>query len=223
MFVLNCKNARLHNFIPKHGKAEDAPRGCELQIRNAAILPSAVAAVLLAESGGTEVEAALLSGPDHIQRFWGIDSIVSSAEFANRHQAKIDHLDKIRVVKVDKIRIRVEGGPQRLFWVEFSIHIEDPTGDQVDHFHEQINRDISIALTQDADLVDEMVAKAKGMAVSTIHNGELDLDAKAERDADQLQQAADGLSGSAEIPLKTKRGQRKPAAKKSPKAKKKAA
>lgn len=210
MFSVNARNARLHKFIPKHGKAEDAARSAELQFRNVTILPSAAAAVLLAEGEGVEVEKAFFDGDPPVQRFFGIDDVSVTAEFANRHVMRVDEFDEIRVALVDKIRLRFEGGPQKLVWADFSVHLEDPSAEEVDYFHDMINRDVSLGLEQSADLIDEMLAKAKGMAVKTEVNGELDLKAREQRDAEQLAQAAEGLGKTAEIPLKTKRP-RKPA------------
>lgn len=222
LFNVNAKNARLERFIPKHGKSEDAPRSAELQFRNVHVLPSAAAAVLLAEDGGKEIESSFLIGDPPTQRFFGIENVISGAEFKARHQLTIDGLDgPIRVSLIDKIRIRFEGGPQKLVWADFSAHIEDPSADEVDFFHDRINRDVNIRLEQDADLVEQMRAEAKGMAVKT-ENGELDFDGKAERHAEQLNQAAAALESqaeeTAELPLKTKRkrpasGKRTPASK----------
>lgn len=53
-------------------------------------------------------------------------------------------------------------------------------------------------IEQDADMVDQMRAEKKGMQVTTQVNEELDFNANAERDAAQLQQAADGLAEQAE-------------------------
>lgn len=231
LFECNANNARLHNFIPKHGKADDAPRSAELQFRNVHILPSAASAVLLAENGGPEVEAALFVGDPPTQRFFGIDEIASGAKFKNRHTLTLDGLDSVlRCTLIDKIKVRAEGGPQRLLWADFSAHIEDPSAAEVDFFHEQMNRDVDIVLSQDADLVEQMRAEAQGMAVKTVQNGELDLDGE-QRDADQLDQAAKHLeSNTAEVPLRgAKRKPVKKAAKKPAKkagkrgAKKKAA
>lgn len=214
LFSVNTKEARIHKFLPNRGKADDAPTTCEIQIRNAVCLPSAAAAVVLAEGGAEEFEHAFFgTGGSYPQRFYGIDEIAVFAEFANRHKVKFDGQGEERVSLIDKIRLRIEGGPQRIVWADFSIHIDDPDVDLVSYLHEHCNRSVSMVLTQDADLVDEMLATRKGMAVTTIP-GELDFDT-AERDAAQIDQAARGLEGaaSAEIPLKTKRGPRKPAKK----------
>ncbi len=216
LFNVNARNARLHKYIPKHGKAEDVAPAAELQFRNVTVLPSAVSAALLAEGGASEVEWSFFTGDPLVQRFFGIDEVSSTAEYKMRHMMRIDDFDDIRVVLLDKIRFRFEGGPQRIVWADFSVHIEDPTSDQGRYFHEMINRDVDLRLEQDADLVEQMLAKRKGMAVSTEVNGELDLDAKAERDAEQLQQAADALAKPARsrAPKKTagrKAGKRKAA------------
>lgn len=217
LFSVNTKEARLHKFLPNRGKADDAPTTCEIQIRNAVCLPSAAAAVVLAEGDAAEFERAFFGdGAGSPQRFFGIDEIAVFAEFTNRHKVKFNGEHEERCSLIDKIRLRIEGGPQRLVWVDFSIHIDDPDVELVAYLHEHCNRSVPIVLTQDADLVDEMLAKRKGMAVIT--TGELDFDTS-ERDAAQLDQAASALEGaaSAEIPLKTKRPRSKA---KKPKAKK---
>lgn len=221
LFECNAQNARLHNFIPKHGKADDAPRSAELQFRNVHILPSSAAAVLLAENGGTEVEAALFVGDPPTQRFFGIDEIASGAKFKNRHQLEIDGLEStLRCTLIDKIKVRAEGGPQRLLWADFSVHIEDPSAEEIDFFHEHMNRDVDLTLLQDADLVEQMRAEAQGMAVKTVANGELDLDGE-QRDADAIDAVAKHLeSNTAEVPLRG--AKRKPAKKVAKKPAKKA-
>jgi hypothetical protein len=58
LFNVNASSARLHKFVPKHGKSEDAARSAELQFRNVPIKPAEAAAVMLGEDGGSEVCAA---------------------------------------------------------------------------------------------------------------------------------------------------------------------
>lgn len=215
LFNVNADNVRLHAFIPKHGKAEDAVRSAELQFRNARIMPMAAAALLLGEEGGVEVERAFFVGDPPTQRFWGIDNIHCTAEFKARHTMQIDDLDEMRVTLVDKIKLRLEGGPQRLIWADFSVHLEDPSAEEVMYFHEMLNRDVSVRLDQTADLVDEMRAKMRGMSVSTtVPNGELDLDQQAAADAERAAQVGDTLdqqnSAAAKKPAK-RAPKRKPA------------
>jgi hypothetical protein len=97
-------------------------------------------------------------------------------------------------------------------WVDFSAYIEDPSADEGAHFHEQINRDVKLILKQERDLVDEMIANARGMAVSDVTppSGDLPLDQKG---AEQLSQAATEL---AKPPAKktTRRAAKKSAKKK---------
>ena len=194
LFNVTAINARLHKYLPKHSKAEDAAPTSELQFRDVVILPSAAAAVLLAEEGGKEVELAFFVGDPLQQRFFGIDAVSCGATYEGQHGMRFGDLDEINVTKLDKIRLRFEGGPQRLIWADFSIHIDDPTPEEGRYFHEYINRDVRLVIEQDADLVDQMRAEKKGMAVTTEINGDLDFNANAERDAAQLQQAADGLT-----------------------------
>lgn len=231
MFNVNVPDAEVKHWHPKHGKSEDAVRTGELQLVNVRLLPNAASALLLAKGGASEVMEAFLAGPDASQRFWGIGEIVCSkalVQFANRHTMKVDDLDPIRVSLIDKLRLRFEGGPQQLIYADFSVHVEDPSDEETAYFHTCINRDVRLVLEQNADLVDEMIAAAQNMSVTTIYpNGELDLDGKEARDANQLGQAADHLeSATAEIPLRgAKRKPEKKAAKKATKrgAKKKAA
>lgn len=222
LFTINSKEARLHKFLPNRGKSDEAPITCEIQIRNAVCLPSSAAAVVLAEGDAAEFEKAFFGdGGNFPQRFYGINEIDCFAEFSNRHQVRFEGQGVERVSLIDKIKLRIEGGPQRLVWADFSIHIDDPDIDLVAYLHEHCNRDVSLMLTQAADLVDEMIANRKGMAANTTisESGDLDL---SPRDRDQIDQAAAALSGSAELPLKTKRPRRAPAKKKAG-AKKKAA
>lgn len=190
LFNINADNVRLHDFIPKHGKAEDSVRTAELQFRNARVLPSAANAVLLGEGGGNEVVAAFFVGDPLVQRFFGIEELSCTASFKARHTLQVDDIGAIRVTLVDKIKLRFEGGPQQLVWADFSVHIEDPDADEVLFFHEMLNRDVSVRLDQSADLVDEMRAKAQGMAVSTTipPSGDLDLN-----DGEQIAKVADTL------------------------------
>lgn len=193
LFNVNSDNVRLHSLIPKHGRAEDAARSAELQFRNAHILPIHAAAVLLGEEGGVEVERAFFVSDPPVQRFWGIEQLAVTAEFKGRHVLRIDQLGEVRVTLVDKIKLRFEGGPQRLIWADFSVHVEDPDAEEMAYFHEMLNRDVKVILTQSADLVDEMRAKAQGMAVSDVTPPSGDLPF-GEGGAEQLQQAADELS-----------------------------
>lgn len=213
----NAKNARLHNFIPKHGKADDAPRSAELQFRNVRVLSSAVSAVLLAENGGSEVEAALFVGDPPTERFFGIDEIASGAKFKNRHTLEIDGLDStLRCTLIDKIKIRAEGGPQRLLWADFSAHIEDPSAEEVDFFHEQMNRDVDIVLSQDADLVEQMRAEAQSMAVTTTQP-DLDLDQQTAADKERADVFELALNGpTAEVPLRGAKPRKAKSSKKAP-------
>jgi hypothetical protein len=106
---------------------------------------------------------------------------------------RLDDLEQTRVMLLDKIKLRFEGGPQQLIWADFSVHLEDPSAEEVDYFHEMINRDVKLILSQDADLVEEMRAAKQNIAVSTTvsESGDLPLP---ERDAQQLQQAANELA-----------------------------
>jgi hypothetical protein len=203
-FEVSTNNARLHKYIPKHAKADDAPVSAELQFRNVRIHARAAAAILLGEDGGPEIVDAFLKGEHFEPRFRGIKAIQSDSEFKARHKLAIDDLDTIRVESIDKIVVRVEGGPQQTVWADFSAYIEDPTADQGAHFHEQINRDVKLILKQERDLVDEMIANARGMAVSDVTppSGDLPLDQKG---AEQLDQAREGLERQASAPKKTSR------------------
>lgn len=197
LFNVTAVSARLHKYLPKHGKAEDAAPTSELQFRNVAILPAAAAAVLLAEGGGAEVQNSFFVGDPSQQRFFGIDEISCGATYKGQHVMEFEELATMKVTLIEKIRLRFEGGPQKLIWADFSLHIDDPTPDEGRCFHEMINRDVHLVLKQSADLVDQMLAEKKGMAVTTEINGDLDLDGNEERDAAQLQQAADALSSKA--------------------------
>ncbi len=192
-FEVSTNTARLHKYIPKHAKADDAPVSAELQFRNVRISTRAAAAIILGENGGAEVADAFFAGDHDEPRFRGIKAIQSDSTFKARHKIEVDDLPKMRVELVDKIVIRPEGGPQQIIWADFSVYIEDPSAEEGAHFHEQINRDVKLILKQEADLVDEMIASAKGMAVSDVTppSGDLPFDAKGEA---QLQQAADELA-----------------------------
>jgi hypothetical protein len=211
-FEASTNNARLHKYIPKHAKAEGAPVSAELQFRNVRILPKSAAAILLAEDGGTEIIEALFKGEYNEPRFRGMSEIRSDSVFKARHKLSVDDLDSMRVEQIDKIALRFEGGEQLLCWVDFSAYIEDPSADEGAHFHEQINRDVKLILKQERDLVDEMIANARGMAVSDVTppSGDLPLDQKG---AEQLSQAATEL---AKPPAKktTRRAAKKSAKKK---------
>jgi ribosome-associated translation inhibitor RaiA len=191
-FEVSTNNARLHKYIPKHAKADDAPVSAELQFRNVRIHVRAAGAILLAEDGGPEIVDAFLKGEHFEPRFRGIKGIPSDSEFKARHKITIDDLDTIRVESIDKIVVRIEGGPQQIAWADFSAYIEDPSAEQGAHFHEQINRDVKLILKQERDLVDEMIANARGMAVSDVTppNGELAFN---EKGAEQIDQVATEL------------------------------
>lgn len=194
LFNVPAVSARLHKYLPKHGKAEDAAPTSELQFRDVVILPSAAAAVLLAEGNGLEVEGSFFVGDIAQQRFFGIDSVSCGATYSSQHEMRFEGLDPMKVTLIDKIRLRFEGGPQKLIWADFSVHIEDPTAEEGYCLHECMNRDVRLILTQSADLVDQMLAEKKGMAVATLMNEELDIECDEERDAAQLQQVADALA-----------------------------
>jgi hypothetical protein len=192
-FEVSTNNARLLKYIPKHAKADGAPISAELQFRDVRINTRGAAAVLLCEEGGAELASALFKGEHDEPRFRGIKAIQSDSNFKAKHKITVDDLDSMRVDLIDKIVVRIEGGPQQIVWVDFSAYIEDPSADEGAHFHEQINRDVKLILKQERDLVDEMIANARGMAVSDVTppSGDLPLDTKG---ADQLQQAADHLA-----------------------------
>lgn len=214
-FEVNVPDARVKNWIPKLAKDEDASRSGELQLENVRLLPRAAAALMLAKDGAQEVVDALFRGSDFVQLFWGIGEIVISRElvkFPAKHQMRIDDLHAIRVDSIDKFRLRFEGGPQQHIWADFSIFLDDVSDEETAYLHWHIHRDIALVLEQSDDLVDQMIAAAQNMSVTTtVANGELDVDTE-QRDADQLDQAARGLEQqTAEIPLKTKRsGKAKP-------------
>jgi hypothetical protein len=192
-FEASTNTARLLNYLPKHAKADGAPCSAELQFRDVRINTRAAAAILLGEEGGAEIAGAFFKGEHYEPRFRGLSDMRSDSVFKARHKITIDDLDQMRVERIDKIRMRIEGGPQQIVWIDFSAWIEDPTAEEGAHFHEQINRDVKLILKQERDLVDEMIANARGMAVSDVTppSGDLPLDTKG---ADQLQQAADHLA-----------------------------
>lgn len=207
-FEVNVPDARVKNWLPKLAKDEDASRSGELQLENVRILPRAAAALLLAKDGGPEVVDALLRGPDNVQRFWGIGEIVISRDlvkFPAKHQMRIDCLHEIRVESIDKFRLRFEGGPQQHIWADFSIFLDDVSDEETAYLHWHIHRDIALVLEQSDDLVDQMIAAAQNMAVSTtVENGELDLDQQADADKARADEVANAIENSptAEIPLR---------------------
>lgn len=220
-FEVNVPDARVKNWLPKLAKDEDASRSGELQLENVRILPRAAAALLLAKDGGPEVVDALLRGPDNVQRFWGIGEIVISRElvkFPAKHQMRIDCLHEIRVESIDKFRLRFEGGPQQHIWADFSIFLDDVSDEETAYLHWHIHRDIALVLEQADDLVDQMIAAAQNMSVTTtVPNGELDLDQQADADkarADEVEKAMNGPT--AEVPLHGAKPRKPKSSKKAP-------
>lgn len=234
LFNLNTSVAIVHRCLPNHPKAEDSPRTCEIQMRDVLCKPMAAAALATpkiydekmpeadkaADRMRQFIDAMFVSGSkDFPDRFLGFGAIEILHVFRNHHQVKFGELPEHRVERIDKIRMTVEGGHDQAIKLSLSIHLEDPSEELVAYLHERTNRAVQIVLTHSQDQTDELIAEREGMAAPTqLPNLDLDFDAKAQRDTDQIDAVAEHLT--AEIPLRG--AKRKPAKKAAKKPAKKA-
>lgn len=237
LFTLNTNKAIVHRCLPGHPKAEDAVKTVEIQMRDVLCKPMAAAALatpkIYDEKLPEDEKAAdrmrqfvdamfVSSSKDYPDRFLGFGAIEILHVFRNHHQVKFGELPEHRVERIDKIKMTVEGGHDQAINLSFSIHLEDPAKELVAYLHERTNRAVQIVLSHSHDQTEELIAEREGMAAPTqLPNLELDLEAKQQRDADQLDQAARGLE-TAEVHLrgvKRKATSRKAAGKRSTKKK----
>lgn len=220
VFSLNTSIAIVQRCLPNHPKAEDAPLTCEVQMRDVLCKPMAAAALATPRVYGEGVaeddkaanrmrqfiDAMFGDGKDFPDRFVGFGQIEIVHVFNAVHEVTFGDLGPHKVHRLDKIRMHIEGGHDQAVKVDFSIHLEDPPTELIAYLHERTNRSVEIVLTQSRDQIEEMIAAREGMSAPTrLPNLELDFEANASRDADQINQAAESLSESAEVPIKTKR------------------